>query len=396
MTLKTQNLKRVLTENVEEVLPSKDALLSAASKKKLRVYIGIDPTSPKLHLGHAAVLWKLKELQDLGHKVIFLFGTFTARIGDPTDRGNARKPLTEKEIRKNVATYKSQASKILNMEKVEVRENAAWFTKMPLGDVLTLASHFTVARLLERDMFQKRMQEGKEVWTHELLYPLLQGYDSVMLNVDMEIGGNDQLFNMMVGRKLQSVYHKKEKFVLTVPLLLGLDGRKMSKTYENAVYLTDSPKEMFGKLMSLRDEYLPSYFTQCTRMGAEELKEVEKALRKKGSNLRTMKAKLAKEIVSLYHGTKEAERAEEEFNAVFQKKETPKSISSVRLQTYTMPLTEFLLEVKLVSSKAEAKRVIAQGGVKVGGEEKKDPKESITFPKGIVVQVGKRKFLKIT
>lgn len=386
-----RTLKERLFKNIEEIIPSKEQLLRAASKKKLRIYIGIDPTSPKLHLGHAALLWKLREFQDLGHKVVFLFGTFTARIGDPSGKDAARTPLTSGEVKKNIRTYKEQASRILDMRKVEVRENAEWFSKMKLEEVLQLASHFTVPRLLERDMFQKRMKEEREVWVHELLYPLLQGYDSVMLDVDMEIGGNDQLFNMMAGRKLQSIYNKKEKFVLTVPLLPGLDGRKMSKTYENAVYLTDSPREMFGKLMSLKDDYMEVYFRLCTRMSESEIKKARSV-----KSPRDAKARLAREITALYHGTEKAENAEEEFNAVFRKKETPWSIPSVRLRSYTMPLADFLMETKLASSKGEAKRLILQGGVKVGDKVKKDPKEKVTFPKGIVVQVGKRRFLKVT
>lgn len=390
-----KKIEEVLTKGVEKILPSKEGLKDLMRRRKIRLYLGIDPTSPQLHLGHAIPLRKLREFQELGHEVILLFGTFTAQIGDPSGRDEKRKPLTLSQIKKNMATYKEQASKILDLSKIKIKYNGDWLTKLTFPDLIKLASHFTTSRLLERDMFQRRLKRGGEVWLNELLYPLMQGYDSVAMDVDLEIGASDQLFNMLVGRKLQRIFNKKEKFVLTTPMLVGLDGRKMSKTYGNTVNILDSPNEMYGKLMSLKDDLIIDYFKLCTDLPLAEISEIEKKLKRREINPKEAKAKLAKEIVKIYHGEKAAKEAEKEFERVFKEKKLPEKIPQMEIKEKKLNILDLLVKTKLTSSKSEAKRLIFQKGVKINGELKKDWKENLEIKKGMIIQVGKRKFLKI-
>jgi len=390
-----QKIERILTRGVEKILPSKKGLAELMKKRKIRLYLGIDPTSPELHLGHAIPLRKLKEFQELGHEVILLFGTFTAQIGDPSERDEKRKPLTPAQIKKNMATYKKQASKILDFSKVKIKYNADWLAELTFKDLARLTSYFTVLRLLERDMFQERLKKGKEVWVNEFLYPLMQGYDSVAMDVDLEVGATDQLFNMLVGRKLQKIYNKKEKFVLTCPMLVGLDGRKMSKTFGNTVNIADSANEMYGKLMSLKDELIPEYFRLCTEILAEEIKEIEKDLRFGEINPKDAKARLAREVVTIYHGEKLAREAEKEFKRVFKEEKLPSKIPEVKIQKKKVGILDLLTKTKLAPSKSEAKRLILQGGVKIDQVVQKDWKKTVEIKKGMIVQVGKRRFIKI-
>lgn len=268
--------------------------------------------------------------------------------------------------------------------------NGDWLAKLSFQDVLKLASHFTVPRLLERDMFQERMKKGEEVWVHEFMYPLMQGYDSVAMDVDLEIGATDQTFNMLVGRRLQQIYNNKEKFVLTVPMLVGLDGRKMSKTYDNGVYIEDSPKEMYGKLMTLRDELVPQYFELCT-----DVSEKEVAIFKKKLPPRDFKARLVKEIVIIYHGEKKAQEAEKEFISMFREKKLPSHILAVKIKGKEVAIVDLFLEAKLASSKAEVRRLVSQGGVRIDGKVQTDAQKKICILSGMVLQVGKRRFAKI-
>ena len=389
-------IEEVLERGVAEILPDKNSFLNLAKKKKLRIYFGIDPTSPNLHLGHFVPLKKLAEFQKLGHETILLIGDFTAQIGDPSGRDKKREPLTPKEIQRNMRGYKKQLSKVLDLSKTKIAYNSRWLAKMGLKDVLELASHFTVSRLLERDMFQERLKKGQEVWVSEMLYPLMQGYDSVALDVDLEIGATDQKFNMLVGRKLQKIYRKKEKFILTVPLLLGLDGRKMSKTYKNTVNLTDSPEEMFGKIMSLRDELIFQYFRLLTDIPEKEIARMEKEIEKGKLNPRDAKEKLALEIVTIFWGQDKAKRAKEEFIKVFREKEIPKDIPTFFSPKSSYPILDLLLYLHLAKSKSEAKRLIKQGGVRIDKVVVKDPKKIVEVKEGMVIQVGKRKFAKLT
>jgi tyrosyl-tRNA synthetase len=395
MMQKSLKVEQILTRGVEKILPDRKGLSRLMEKKKIRLYLGIDPTSPNLHLGHAIPLRKLREFQELGHEVILLFGTFTAQIGDPSERTEERKPLTLAQIRKNMKTYKTQAAKILDISKTKIKGNADWLSKLTFKDLAKLASHFTVSRLLERDMFQKRLKKGGEVWVSEFFYPLMQGYDSVAMNVDLELGSNDQLFNMLVGRKLQRIYNKKEKFILTTPMLIGLDGREMSQSFGNTVNITDPPSEMYGKLMSLKDELILQYFTLCTNIADKEINEIKKALKAGKMNPRDAKAKLAKEVVKIYHGEKKAKIAEKEFVKVFKERSLPSKIPEVKISEKRKNILDILTKIKLASSKSEAKRLVLQGGVKIDGKVQKDWKKDIKTKKGMVIQVGRRRFVKI-
>jgi len=393
---KDKKIDQALTKGVEQVLPDKKGLAGLMRKRRIRLYFGIDPTSPNIHIGHAVPLRKLRDFQELGHEVILLFGTFTAQIGDPSGRDKKREPLTLKQVKKNIATYKKQASKVLDMSKTKIKQNHVWLEKLKFNDLVKIGSNFTTSRLLERDMFQNRLKKGQEVWLNELLYPLMQGYDSVAMNVDLEVGGTDQVFNMLVGRKLQRIYNKKEKYVLTIPMLTGLDGREMSKTYGNFVNLTDEPNDMFGKIMSLKDELIIHYFELCTNLDLVEIKKMEKELKEKRINPRDLKAKLAKEIVNIYYDKRLAQRAEKEFNKVFKEKKLPSEIKKVRILEKEIDILDLLVKAKLVSSKSEAKRLIEQNAVAIDNVLKTDWQEKIKIKKGMVIKVGKRRFARIT
>ncbi|MBZ9571741.1 tyrosine--tRNA ligase [Patescibacteria group bacterium] len=391
----SKKVKEVLTRGVEKVLPSREKLARLMKKRKIRLYLGIDPTAPELHLGHAIPLRKLQQFQKLGHEVILLFGTFTAQIGDPSERDKKRKPLSLTQIKKNMATYKKQASKILNLSEIKVKYNAGWLAKLTFRDLVELTSYFTTSQLLERDMFQHRLKKGGEVWINEFLYPLLQGYDSVAMNVDLEIGSTDQIFNMLVGRKLQRVYNKKEKFVLTTPMLPGLDGRKMSKTFGNTVNIMDSADDMYGKLMSLRDDLIIQYFKLCAEVPEKKIKEIEKKLKLKKINPRDIKARLAREIVSIYHSKGVAQIAEKEFKQIFKEKKLPSKILEISIKEKTLNILDLLTKTNLASSKSEAKRLILQKGVKINGKLEEGWKKTIKIKKGLVLQIGKRKFVRL-
>jgi len=390
-----RKIEEVLTRRVEQVLPSKKELKGLMQKRKIKLYLGIDPTSPSIHLGNAVSLRKLKEFQDLGHEVIFLIGTFTAQLGDPSKRDKKREPLTLVQIKKNMLDYKKQVSKILDISKIKVKYNHDWLSNLKFGDLIKLASQFTTSRLLERDMFQERLKKGREVWVSELLYPLMQGYDSVAMNVDLEIGGTDQTFNMLVGRKLQKIYNNKEKFILTVPLLLGSDGRKMSKSYGNVINLADRPDEMYGKIMSLKDKLIIHYFELCSEIPLSKIEKMEKELKSKKVNPRDLKARLAKEIVGIYYSKDVAKKAEQEFDRVFREKKTPSKINKIKIKKERLNILDLLIKTKLVSSKSEAKRLILQKAVKIDGVLKKDWQEVVKISKGSVIKIGRRRFIKI-
>jgi len=383
----TFTIKEVLTNQVAEILPNKKGLEQLLKKRKVRLYLGIDPTGGNLHLGHAVALRKLQQFAALGHAAILLVGTGTVLAGDPSQRDKTRPRVTEQEIEQNIKTWKKQAQKILDFSKVKIVHNGDWLLKLGLADLLSIASNVSAARLFQREMFQRRLKKGDTVWTHELLYPLLQGYDSVALDVDLEIGGTDQVFNMLMGRELQRKMKSREKYVLTVPMIVGLDGKIMSKTSGNTVNLMDPPKEMYGKLMTLRDELIEQYFELCTDVAAVKVKALQKKL-----SPRDFKASLAIEIVTLYHSKSAAASAEREFTRVFREKRHPSAMPQVKLARKTA-LIEVLVQTKLASSKSEAKRLIAQGGVRVNGTVQTSP--TIKIAKGAVLQVGKRRFVKI-
>jgi len=385
----TKKIEEVLNRGVENIYPSRQALETILrSGKKLRIYCGIDPTG-KLHLGHGAILGKLRQFQDLGHEIIVLIGDFTATIGDPTGKHTARKMLTRGQVLSYAKNYKKQIRKILDFSKSNVRflHNEEWTNKLKPIDMLAIASKFTVARLLERDMFQRRIKTGRDIHVHEFLYPIFQAYDAVTMNVDMQIGGNDQTFNMLAGRTLMKKMRDKETFVLTIKLLIDPAGKKMGKTEGNMIRLDESPKEMYGRIMSWPDTLISLGFELCTRIPMDEVKKI--------TNPRDAKVKLAKEIVGFYHGRKVALRAEKEFEKVFKKKKLPTKIPTIKIKTKKFAILDLLVKTKLASSKSEAKRLILQKGVKIDGKIQKDWQKVIKIKKGMIIQVGKRKFIKL-
>lgn len=380
----------LLTRAVAKVIPADLAKQKLASGKKLRIYWGIDPTGARIHLGHTVPMRKLQAFADAGHHVILVIGSFTAMIGDPTDRDSIRQPLTKKQVEENFRTYKEQAKRVLDFSRIEVRYNHEWLAKLTYEEIVDHASNFTVQQMEERAMFAERMSKDKPVSVHEFLYPLMVGYDSVVLDVDCEIGGTDQEFNMLAGRTMQKAYGKREKFVLTVKLIEGTDGRKMSKTYENCVYLDDSPKDMFGKLLRIEDKLITTYFECCTDVPVHRYKEIEQ-LMKEGENPKIFKMELAKAIVAMYHGKREADHAAEEFERVFHSKEVPEDIPEVSVKKGTL-LIDVIVDQKLAPSKSEARRLFDQGGVKLN--DKVINAIDAKAEKGIL-KVGKRRFLKL-
>lgn len=393
-------IEEVLTRGVERVYPNEDFLRKLLSSgKRVTVYLGIDPTGPSLHLGHAIPLMKLAQLQALGHKIILLIGDFTALAGDP-DKTEVRKRLTKKEILANCKSYKKQAESILKFtgaNPAEYRFNSAWLGKLTYADVIELGSHMTVQRLLERDLFQRRIKSGTPLYVHEMQYPLMQGYDSVAMNVDGEVGGNDQTFNMLTGRDLMKDYLKKEKFVIAMKLLEDTHGKKMGKTEGNMVTLTDSPKEMFGKIMSWTDGMIIPGFELCTILPANDIRD--RAVRMKSGTLnpRDAKAVLARAIVAQYHGEKQAVAAEQVFVKTFQKHETPHDIQTMTLaiwKSWGPTFVDRLVGARLVTSKSEARRLIEQHGIRVDGTIV-SVADRINDHAGMIITVGKRKFLKI-
>src|SRR3989344_2414685 len=396
--MEAQNqIEEVLTRGVERIYPSRKVLESVLrAGKKLRIYHGIDPTG-KLHIGHMVSLRKLRQFQALGHEIIVLIGDFTATMGDPTGKNAARKPLTRAQVLANARDYRKQIGKILNLRESNVRflYNEQWSSKLKLKDLLELASHFTVAGLLERDMFQERMRAGKDIRVHEFLYPILQAYDSVTMNVDAEVGGNDQTFNMLAGRALLKRIKNKEKFVLALKLLADPSGKKMGKTAGNLAPLDEKPNEMYGRIMAWPDERIVSGLEILTNIPQKEIGEIEQQIKSKKLNPRQAKARLAKEIVATCHGSKATSLAEKEFVRVFQAKQLPSAMKEARGLRGRKPLVDILLKTKLASSKSEARRLIFQGGVRLDGAVQRQENSLVELREGSVIQVGKRRFVRI-
>jgi len=390
---KKEKIEEILTRGVENIYPNKDFLKNLLySNKKLSIYLGIDPTGPNLHLGHAIQLEKMRQFQKLGHKIIILIGDFTAMIGDPTDKNAARKPLTSKQVLLNSKDYKKQINKIL--KKYTIKYNSRWFNKMNFKDVLNLSSNFTIQQLLERDMFDKRIKEGKPINLNELMYPVMQGYDSVTMKINGEVGGNDQTFNMLVGRTLMKSLYKKEKFVLTLKLLVDSQGKKMGKTMNNIISLNENSNEMFGKIMSWKDDMIIKGFELCTKIPIKKINKFNEDY-KNGKNPRDLKVILAKEIVSMYYSKKEANRVEKEFIKIFRKKGTPKYIKKYNIKTKKINPIKLITKINFSSSNSEAKRLIDGGGVKINNKKIISWKEDLKIKPGDIIQVGKRKFGKI-
>lgn len=392
----------LLSRSVSEILPSKEGLKKLLlSGRKIRIYIGTDATGTSLHLGHATNYMILERFRQLGHQVIFLIGDFTARIGDPTDKLAVRKHLTREDVKINVKTWLSQIKPIINFgdkdNPVEIRYNHDWLSKLTFEDMIDLASNFTVQQMLERDMFEKRMREKKPIYLHEFFYPLMQGYDSVALDVDVEMCGNDQKFNALAGRTLLRKLKNKEKFVFITTLLENpVTGEKMmSKSLGTGVFLDEGHVNMFGKIMAQPDENIPQLLTDCTYLNLDEIEAIVSSLKKQTINPRDAKFRLAFEIVKIYHGEKKAKEARENFERVFSKRELPEEIQEARVVS-GMKVTDFLVGEKLASSKADARRKIEQGGVKIGDDTVSDWQMEIgEAQNGKILRAGKKDFRKI-
>lgn len=388
-------IDEILNRGVAEINIRADLEKKLKSGKKLRIKLGIDPTGFDLTLGHAVVLRKMKHFQDAGHHIMLLFGNFTAQIGDPTGKSQTRKPLTKEEIMKNAETYLEQAGKVIDINNIELMYNADWLEPMSFGDVLKLAGNFTVAQMLERDMYQERIKKNQEINLVEFMYPLMQGYDSVPMKADVELGGTDQLFNMMCARTIQKANELEPQNVITVPILVGTDGHdKMSKSLGNYIALNDTPREMFGKTMSIPDDVIINYFELATEVPMEEIEKIKQEL-ETGVNPRDIKIRLGKEIVKLYYTSQDADAAEKEFLNMFQKGGKPDVIEEVSIGKAEMNIVDLIAETKMVSSKSDGRRMVQQGAVKVDDEKVEDFKSIIQVGEGVLVQVGKRKFLKI-
>lgn len=389
------DIKTLLDRGTVDVIVRKELEAKLKSGKKLRVKLGIDPSGADLHIGHMVVIKKLKEFQQAGHTIILLFGNFTGQIGDPTDKLDARKPKTQEELEENAKKYLKQVSKILDIKNVEVAWNADWLGKLTFSNVVSLAQVFSVQQMMERDMYQKRMQKEQPIYMHEFLYPLMQGYDSVALKADLELGGTDQTFNLLCGREIQKAYGQVPQSVLTVPLLIGTDGKeKMGKSLNNYIGVDESPTEIFGKTMSILDEQIIQYFELATDLPLNKIKKIEEDL-KKGENPRNAKVKLAKEIVGLYHSKKDADNAEKEFVEIFSNKGIPDDIETKQVKGKTHKVIDLLADNELTSSKGEARRLIEGGGVRINGEKVSDVDAEIDITKETLLQVGKRKFLNV-
>lgn len=388
-------IHNLLNRGTVEVQVKPDLEKKLLSGKTLNIKLGIDPTGSDLHIGHMVVIRKLKEFQELGHKIILLFGNFTGQIGDPTDKTETRKGKTQQELEKNAEHYLAQAKKLLDVKKVEVVWNADWLGKMSFSDVIRLASHFTVAQMLERDMFQKRMATNAPISLHEFLYPLMQGYDSVALKADVELGGTDQTFNLLAGRVLQKGYGQTPQDIMTVPILEGTDGHiKMGKSTGNYIGVNEEPGQMFGKVMSIPDQMIIRYFELATSVSGEKLAQMKKAM-EGGENPRNLKMELARQIVTEYHDAKAAASAQEEFINIFSNKELPEDIELKLLPHEKMSILELLAVTGLAPSKSEARRLITQGGVKMEGKRIESIEHEVDLKNEQTIQVGKRKFLKV-
>jgi tyrosyl-tRNA synthetase len=385
----------LIKRGVVEIISEEELVEKIKSGEKLRVKFGADPSAPDLHLGHTVALRKLRHFQDLGHTVVFIIGDFTAMIGDPSGRSSSRKKLSRNEVMENAKTYQNQVFRILDRSKTEVRYNSEWFDKLTFEEVLNLTSKYTVARMLERDDFEKRFKSGNPISVMEFLYPLMQGYDSVVVKADVEIGGTDQKFNLLVGRDLQLEYGQKPQVVITLPLLEGIDGtRKMSKSYGNYIGIAEKPFDMFGKVMSIPDSLIFKYFELLTDTSLEEIERMKESI-ENGENPRNIKSLLARKIISFFYSEEESQKANEEFDKVFKYKEVPDEIDEFKLPKGKYKIVNLLPELKVLPSKSEVRRVIQGGGLYIDGRRVVDIDHEIDLDKEMIIKVGKRKFLKI-
>ncbi len=384
---------RVFRQNTVDLLPEEALRAKLQEGRPLRIKYGADPSRPDLHLGHYVCLKKLRDLQDLGHEILFIVGDFTARIGDPSGRSQTRPRLSEEEVMENARTYFDQVFKVLDPERTRVLYNSQWLGELRASDIVELAAQYTVARMLERDDFHNRYREGVPIYIHEFLYPLFQGYDSYEIAADVEVGGTDQTFNFLVAREIQKAFGQEPQVILTLPLLVGTDGKlKMSKSYDNSINFYDPPFEMYGKVMSLPDHVMETYYQLVLYEEDEALERIRSQIAR---DPRNAKAELARRIVALFHGEQAAREAEEEFLRVFRHREAPDDVPTFQLPADGLPILDLLSRSGLVQSRSEARRLIRQGAVRLGEEKLQDEYARIRVSEPTLLRVGKRKFLRL-
>lgn len=385
---------KIISKGVDEIIGLDELKEKLAKNKPLTVKLGLDPSAPDIHLGHTVVLRKLRQLQDLGHNIVIIIGDFTGKIGDPTGKSKARKALTTEQVLENAKTYEEQIFKVLDKKKTKVNFNSEWLSRMNFEDVIRLGAKMTVARMLERDDFKKRYENQMPISIHEFFYPLMQGFDSVEIKADIELGGTDQRFNLLMGRMLQKEFGQEPQCTIMMPLLEGLDGiNKMSKSLGNYIGIDEDAKVMFEKIMTIPDELIVKYFELVTDIHPDEVEKIKELLRD-GTNPRDIKMQLGREIVELYHGKDAVKDAEDRFKLVFQRKEIPDDIKCVEVSKENLDLAEIITNNLLVKSKNEFRRLVVQGGVKVNGE-KLGNIEDLILSEEMIIQIGKKKFIKI-
>ncbi len=395
----------IIKRGVVEIVPENELVdklkRSVQTGKPLKIKLGLDPTAPDIHLGHTVVLQKIRQFQELGHETTIILGDFTARIGDPTGKSETRKQLTEEQVKENAKTYEKQIFKVLMPEKTTLVFNSEWLSRLSFADVIELSAKYTVARMLERDDFHKRFQSNQSISVHEFFYPLMQGYDSVALNSDIELGGTDQKFNLLMGRHLQKEYGQEPQVALMMPIIEGLDGvQKMSKSLGNYIGIDEPPGEMYGKTMSIPDDLMIRYYTLLTAMPLDEVQEIEEGIKQGTTHPRDAKMRLAREIVGFYHGADAAKEAEEQFKRVFQKRDLPEDMDEFHvpedeLEDGMIWLPKLLQMSGMCPSTSEARRLVKQGAVKIDGEKVSDVNQKIEPKPEMVIRVGKRRFTKL-
>jgi tyrosyl-tRNA synthetase len=394
--MKPEEQMEIIKANVSEVISEEEILKKLRKKKKLRIKLGIDPSAPEIHLGISVVLRKLRAFQDLGHTAVLVVGDFTGMIGDPSGVSKTRPKLTRQQVRKNMARYKTQIFKILDSQKCEFTYNSKWLGALSMYDFIELSAKYTVARILERDDFEQRLKQGLPVYMHEIIYPLCQGYDSVAIEADIELGGTDQRFNLLVGRELMREFNMEPQAVMMLPILEGIDGvRKMSKSFDNYISITASPKEMFGRVMSIPDELIIKYFELTTDAFPHKIEEYKMALHEGTINPRDAKFDLATTLVRMYHSVKAAQKAADQFTHVFSERELPKDIVTYRCNSKKINIIDLLVTAGLMGSRGEAKRKIREGAIDIDGKKVDDIHHEVELKKPVIVRAGKHKFLKV-
>jgi len=396
MAIEPEKQLEIIRTGIADVISEGELLAKLKKKKRLRIKLGIDPSGPQIHLGFSVVLRKLRQFQDLGHTAVMVVGDFTGMIGDPSGVSKTRPKLTKHQIEKNMVKYKEQIFRILDPTKTEFTYNSKWLGALSMYDFIELASKYTVARILERDDFSDRLKQGQPVYMHEIMYPLCQGYDSVAIKADVELGGTDQRFNLLVGRELMREFKMEPQVVIMLPILEGTDGvRKMSKSFDNYIGITDPPKQMFGRVMSIPDELIIKYFELTTDRFPHRLEEYRTALRTGKLNPRDAKVSLAKTLVRMYHSADAAQKAAADFEKVFSQKELPDDIKEHRVKAQQMNIIDLLVDTGLMPSRAEAKRKVREGAIDIDGTCVKDIKQTVKLHKPVIIRAGKHKFLKV-